>query len=282
MEIKQIGVVGAGQTGCGLAQVLAQAGFAVVMTDVFREQLDRGMAAVTRSLSRSVEKGLLPAAEADGVLSRVATSLDVTDLKSSQLIVESVTEDLEAKQKVFAQLDKLAATDTVLISSTSSLSVTALAAATRRPDRVAGLHFPAPVTSTRAVEVVRGLLTSEDTLRLAKGVVERTGRTPVEVSDYPGFVAYRVLMPLINEAVYVLMEGVASVEAIDTIMKLGLNQPLGPLELADSLGLDNCLALLDTLYRDIGDSRFHACPLLRKMVAGGYLGRKNGRGFYRY
>lgn len=282
MEIRQIGVVGAGQIGSGLAQVLAQAGFAIVMTDVYREQLDRGMVIATRLLSRSVEKGLLPAAEAEACRARISTSLDVTDLKASQLVIESVTEDLEAKKRVFAQLDKVLADEAILASNTSSLSVTGLAATTRRPDRVVGLHFLAPVTSSRAVEVVRGLLTGEEALRAAKTVVERTGRTPVEVSDYPGFVANRVLMPMINEAIYTLMEGVASVEAIDIVMKQGLNQPLGPLELADSLGLDSCLHLLDALYRDTGDPRFRACALLRKMVAGGYLGRKNGRGFYRY
>ncbi len=282
MEICRIGVVGAGQIGSGLVQVLAQAGFMVVMTDVYREQLDRGLAIATRSLSRSVEKGLVPAAEADACLSRISTSLDVTDLKASQLVIESVTEDLEAKKTVFAQLDKVLAAETILASTTSSLSVTGLASTTRRPDRVVGLHFLAPVTSTRAVEVVRGLLTGEEAVRLAKTVVERTGRTPVEVSDYPGFVANRVLMPMINEAIYALMEGVASVEAIDTVMKQGVSQPLGPLELADALGLDSCLQLMDALYRDTGDPRFRACVLLRKMVAGGYFGRKNGRGFYRY
>jgi 3-hydroxybutyryl-CoA dehydrogenase len=225
---------------------------------------------------------LLSAAEADASLERVSTSLDVTDLKASQLVIEAVTEDLEAKKKVFTQLDKVLPPESVLASNTSSLSVTGLAATTRRPDRVVGMHFLAPVVTSRAVEVVRGLLTGEETLRLAKEVIERTGKTPVEVSDYPGFVANRVLMPMINEAIYALMEGVASVEAIDTVMKQGLSQPVGPLELADALGLDSCLHLLDALYGDTGDPRFRACVLLRKMVAGSYLGRKNGRGFYRY
>ena len=282
MEIKKIGVVGAGQMGSGVAQVLAQAGFLVVMHDLYREQLDRGMALISRQLSHNVEKGLIAEEQRFETSSRISISLQMADVRECHFIVESIVEDADAKKSLFVQLDKLLPPEIVLTTTTSSLSVTALAASTHRPAKIAGLHFLSPVPLAKAVEVVRGLSTSEETLRETKSIVERTGKTPVEVSDYPGFVFHRVVLPTINEATYALMEGVATVEAIDTVVKAGLAQPTGPLELADRIGLDTCLYLLESLYRDLGDPKFYPCPLLRKMVAGGYLGRKTGRGFYRY
>lgn len=282
MSIAKTGVIGSGAMGSGIAQVLAQAGFLVVLHDLYREQLDRGMALISRQLGYGVEKGLMAEEQRFEASSRISLSLQIADIRDCHLVVEAITEDAEAKRSLFSQLDKLMPPEVVLSTTTSSLSVTALAASTRRPAKLVGLHFLTPVTTSRAVEVIRGLATSEETLREVKAVVERMGKTPVEVSDSPGFVFDRVALPMINEAICALMEGVATVEAIDAVVKAGLNQPMGPLEVADRIGLDTCLHLLEALHRDVGDPKFRPCPLLRKMVAGGYLGRKAGRGFYRY
>ena len=277
MKIEKIGVVGSGPMGSGIAQVFAQAGFAVVMTDLYRQQLDKGLAEIGRSLGR-----LVSAEHRDEIVSRITTSLDAGAPKDCQLVIEAVTEDAATKRDVLVQLDKIVGAEAVLATTASLVSVTELAAVTRQPSRVIGMHcfFPAPVV--RVIEIVRGLATSDETAQQLKQVIAETGKTPVEVSDSAGYVLGRVLMPMINEAAYTLMEGGATVEAIDTVMKLGGNLSVGPLELADRIGLDVCLSYLEYLNRYSGDLRFRPCPLLRKMVAGGYLGRKSGRGFYRY
>ena len=263
--------------GSGIAQMFAQAGFSVTMTDVYRQQLDKGLAEITRSLSQVVSED-----DRDEIIPRVSTSLDIADLRECDLLIEAVVEDMEVKRDVLAQLDRTVRSDAVLATNTSLLSVTDLAASTQYPARLVGMHLFYPAPSVRVVEIVRGLATAEEAMQTVKQVVEQTGKTPVEVNDYPGFVLSRVLMPMINEAIYALMEGVATVEAIDSIMKLGANYSSGPLEIADKIGLDVCLQHLENLHEGLGDPRFRPCPLLRKMVAGEYLGRKTGRGFYRH
>lgn len=277
MKVEKVGIVGAGQMGSGIAQMFAQAGFSVTMTDVYRQQLDKGLAEITRSLSQVVSED-----DRDEIIPRVSTSLDIADLRECDLLIEAVVEDMEVKRDVLAQLDRTVRSDAVLATNTSLLSVTDLAASTQYPARLVGMHLFYPAPSVRVVEIVRGLATAEEAMQTVKQVVEQTGKTPVEVNDYPGFVLSRVLMPMINEAIYALMEGVATVEAIDSIMKLGANYSSGPLEIADKIGLDVCLQHLENLHEGLGDPRFRPCPLLRKMVAGEYLGRKTGRGFYRH
>lgn len=277
MKVEKVGIVGAGQMGSGIAQMFAQAGFSVTMTDVYRQQLDKGLAEITRSLSQVVSED-----DRDEIIPRVSTSLDIADLRECDLLIEAVVEDMEVKRDVLAQLDRTVRSDAVLATNTSLLSVTDLAASTQYPARLVGMHLFYPAPSVRVVEIVRGLATAEEAVQTVKQVVEQTGKTPVEVNDYPGFVLSRVLMPMINEAIYALMEGVATVEAIDSIMKLGANYSSGPLEIADKIGLDVCLQHLENLHEGLGDPRFRPCPLLRKMVAGEYLGRKTGRGFYRH
>jgi 3-hydroxybutyryl-CoA dehydrogenase len=282
MKIARVGIVGAGQIGSGVAQIFAQAGFIVVMTDIYRQQLDKGLGAMVRNLNRNVNNGVLSAEDRDKTIARVSTSLEIPKLKDSDLVVEAVVEDPEVKSAVFAQVDKSVSPDAILATTTSSLSVTSLAASTQYPARVLGMHFFHPVHSIRAVEVVRGLTTTDEAVTLAKDVLTRAGRSPVEVSDYPGFVVNRILMAMINESSYVVMQGIATVEDIDKALSSGANFPTGPLEMADRIGLDVCLRYLQYFYAELGDSRFRPCPLLKKMVAGGYLGRKSGRGFYRY
>ena len=277
MKVEKVGIVGAGQMGSGIAQMFAQAGFSVTMTDVYRQQLDKGLAEITRSLSQVVSED-----DRDEIIPRVSTSLDIADLRECDLLIEAVVEDMEVKRDVLAQLDRTVRSDAILATNTSLLSVTDLAASTQYPARLVGMHLFYPAPSVRVVEIVRGLATAEEAMQTVKQVVEQTGKTPVEVNDYPGFILSRVLMPMINEAIYALMEGVATVEAIDSIMKLGANYSSGPLEIADKIGLDVCLQHLENLHEGLGDPRFRPCPLLRKMVAGEYLGRKTGRGFYRH
>ncbi|HEX8721244.1 MAG TPA: 3-hydroxybutyryl-CoA dehydrogenase [Pyrinomonadaceae bacterium] len=277
-----IGVVGAGTMGNGIAQVAARAGYAVVLRDVKDEFLQRGMGAIDRSLQRDVDKGRLSEEEKRAVIGRIRTTTELAELSGAAFVVEAITESLEAKREVFRALDEVCGAEAVLASNTSSISITKLGAATRRPDRVIGMHFMNPVPVMKLVEVIRGIATSDETWARTRGLTERMGKTALECNDSPGFVSNRVLMPMINEAIFALYEGVAARESIDGIMKLGMNHPMGPLTLADFIGLDVCLAILNVLHAELGDPKYRPCPLLRKYVDAGWLGRKSGRGFYEY
>jgi len=278
----KIAVVGSGQMGNGIAHVFAVAGFGVTMIDVQRSALDRARATIEKNLSRQVEKKVIDAPTRDAALARIATNESLQSAADAVLIVEAATEKAELKFALFADLDRIAAPDAILASNTSSISITELGARTKRPAQVIGMHFMNPVPMMQLVEVIRGLATSNETTARVLELSRALGKTPVEVNDYPGFVSNRVLMPMINEAVYCLMEGVGSAESIDTVMKLGMNHPMGPLALADLIGLDTCVAILEVLRDGLGDPKYRPCPLLRKYVAAGWLGRKSGRGFYEY
>ena len=278
----RVAVVGAGQMGNGIAHVFAQAGFPVTMIDVSADALANGRATIEKNLARQVKKGTLDEAAQDAALARLTTATALDAAADAALVVEAATENQELKFRIFADLDRLAADGAVLASNTSSISITEIAARTGRPEQVVGMHFMNPVPVMKLVEVIRGLATSDATTQRVLELARALGKTPVEVSDYPGFVANRVLMPMINEAVYCLMEGVGTPEAIDTVMQLGMNHPMGPLALADLIGLDTCVAILEVLQRGLGDPKYRPCPLLRKYVAAGWLGRKSGRGFYAY
>jgi 3-hydroxybutyryl-CoA dehydrogenase len=282
VDINTIGVVGAGTMGSGIAQVFAQAGFAVRLVDVADPLLDRARRAVEKSLDRFVSKGTLPSADRDAALGRLTTATSLDRLVEADFIVEAIVENVEAKQALFTSLDAIAKPEVILASNTSSISITLLGAATKRPDRVLGMHFMNPVPLMTLVELIRGQATSDESMRTGSELCRRLGKTPVEAADFPGFIANRILMPMINEAIYAVMEGVGTPEAIDTVMKLGMNHPMGPLTLADFIGLDVCLAILEVLHDGFGDPKYRACPLLRRMVAAGQLGRKSGRGFYTY
>ncbi|MBI4757999.1 MAG: 3-hydroxybutyryl-CoA dehydrogenase [Chloroflexi bacterium] len=282
MDIVHIAVVGAGTMGNGIAQVFAQAGYTVTMVDVAQAQIDRGLANIQKNLARSVEKGRITAEDKDAALGRITASLSLDDAATANLVVEAVVENARVKAEVFKHLDAICHDETILASNTSSISITAIAANTRRPEKVIGMHFFNPVPVMKLVEIVRGLATEDSTFKAVVELAEKLGKTPVEVNDYPGFVSNRLLMPMINEAAYALMEGVATREAIDTVMKLGMNHPMGPLELADLIGLDTCLHIMEALQEGFADSKYRPCPLLRKMVAAGYLGMKTGKGFYEY
>jgi 3-hydroxybutyryl-CoA dehydrogenase len=282
MAIKKVAVIGAGTMGNGIAQVFAHNGFPVTMIDIKKEFVDRGMAAIEGSLSRLVKKEVIEETDKGKIMGRITTSTALKDAASADLIIEAIFEDFNAKTKVFKELDGACAEEVILASNTSSISITALAAETSRPEQFIGMHFMNPVPVMKLVEVIRGLATNDETTKTVVELSEKLGKIPVEVNDYPGFVSNRVLMPMINEAVYCLMEGVATAEAIDSVMKLGMNHPLGPLALGDLIGLDICLNILQVLHEGLGDPKYRPCPLLIKMVSAGYLGRKAGRGFYNY
>ena len=277
-----IGVVGSGTMGNGIAQVAARAGYAVIMCDVKEEFLLRGMSALDKSLQRDVDKQRLSAEEKTAIIGRIETTTKLETLSSASFVIEAVTEKLNVKTELFKALDRITPGTAVLASNTSSISITKLGATTNRPDKVIGMHFMNPVPVMKLVEVIRGIATSNETYERVRGLTEKLGKTALDCNDSPGFVSNRVLMPMINEAVFTLYEGVATCESIDGIMKLGMNHPMGPLELADFIGLDVCLAILDVLYDGFGDPKYRACPLLKRYVDAGWLGRKTGRGFYEY
>jgi 3-hydroxybutyryl-CoA dehydrogenase len=282
MEIKTVGVVGAGTMGNGIAQVFAQAGFQVRLVDVAQPMLDRARSTIEASLAKLVQKGKLAAADRDGALGRLLVTTSLDALADADYIVEAIVEDEAAKRALFASLDAMARPTTILASNTSSISITRLGASTRRSDRVLGMHFMNPVPLMPLVEMIRGQATSDESMTIASRLCTSLGKTPVEAADFPGFIANRVLMPMINEAIFAVMEGVGTPEAIDTVMKLGMNHPMGPLALADFIGLDVCLSILNVLHDGLGDPKYRPCPLLRRMVDAGRLGRKSGQGFYVY
>jgi 3-hydroxybutyryl-CoA dehydrogenase len=279
---ERIAVVGAGQMGNGIAHVFAQAGFPVTMIDVSADALAGGRATIEKNLDRQMKKGTLDAGQRDATLGRITTAGELAAGRDATLVVEAATENMDLKFRIFHDLDAIASPGTILASNTSSISITDIARRTRRPELVVGMHFMNPVPVMKLVEVIRGLATSDATTDRVLELSRALGKTPVEVNDYPGFVSNRVLMPMINEAVYCVMEGVATPEAVDQVMTLGMNHPMGPLALADLIGLDTCVAILDVMHSGLGDPKYRPCPLLRKYVAAGWLGRKSGRGFYRY
>jgi len=281
-DIRKVAVVGAGTMGNGIVHVFAQNGFDVTMIDVRADALEQARKTITGNFDRQIKKGTIAEADRDAALARISTQTDLAAVGEADLVIEAATENTELKFRIFEQLDAAAPAHAILASNTSSISITEIAARTKRPDRVIGMHFMNPVPVMKLVEIIRGLATSDETARTTVEISERLGKTVAEAQDYPGFVANRILMPMINEAVFCLMEGVATAEAIDTVMKLGMNHPMGPLALADLIGLDTCLAILEVLHRGLGDDKYRPCPLLRKYVASGKLGRKTGEGFYSY
>jgi len=282
MEVRTFGVVGAGQMGNGIAQVAAMSGLQVIMNDIKEEFVQRGLENIKKVLARSVEKGKMSDKDRDAVLGRIQTSVSLKDMASADFVVEAATENESIKFQIFRDLDDICPEHTILATNTSSIPIGRIASQTRRPDKVIGMHFMNPVPVMKLVEVIRSLTTSEETFKLTWALSEKFGKTPAEAADYPGFVANRILMPMINEAVYCLYHGVGTREDIDTVMKLGMNHPMGPLALADLIGLDTCLAIMETLFEGFCDSKYRPCPLLRKYVEAGWLGRKTGRGFYEY
>ncbi|GGB34932.1 3-hydroxybutyryl-CoA dehydrogenase [Virgibacillus dakarensis] len=282
MDIKKVMVIGAGQMGSGIAQVCAQSGFDVFLNDMSEQALEKGMKNIEKLLMRAVEKERITETQKTDTLNRLHPSTTLTDAASCDVVIEAVVENMEVKAKVFAELDNITPKHAILASNTSSLPITEIAGATSRPDQVIGMHFMNPVPIMKLVEIIRGLQTSDETYQTIENMAKQLAKTSVEVSDLPGFAANRILMPMINEAVFALYEGVASVEDIDTVMKLGMNHPMGPLTLADFIGLDTCLYIMEVLYEGFGDSKYRPCPLLRKYVNAGWLGKKSGRGFYQY
>jgi 3-hydroxybutyryl-CoA dehydrogenase len=282
MDVQRMGVVGAGQMGNGIAHVAALAGLEVVLADVAEPLLQKALGTIAKNMDRQVAKGVIGEQDKAAALGRIATTTSLEQFGSCQLVVEAVVEDFAVKAEVFRKLDAIVGPEAILASNTSSISITRLAATTKRPEKFIGMHFFNPVPVMQLVEIVRGIATSEETFATVEALAKKMGKTPVEVRDFPGFVSNRVLMPMINEAIYAVYEGVATPEAVDAVMKLGMNHPMGPLQLADFIGLDTCLAILKVLYEGFGDPKYRPCPLLVKMVDAGFLGRKSGRGFYQY
>jgi len=282
MEVKKFGVIGSGQMGNGIAQVAAASGLEVLMSDIKEEFTEKGKANIAKNLGRLVEKGKLDSTEADATLARVTTTVNLEDMQDVDFVVEAAVEREDLKFKIFQDLDRICKKDVILSTNTSSIPIGRIAAQTGRPDKVIGMHFMNPVPIMKLVEVIRGLATSEDTFKVTWGLCEKFGKTPAEANDFPGFIANRILMPMINEAIFCLYQSVGKPEDIDTVMKLGMNHPMGPLALADLIGLDTCLAIMETLYDGFKDSKYRPCPLLRKYVEAGWLGRKTGKGFYDY
>ncbi|MDM5231683.1 3-hydroxybutyryl-CoA dehydrogenase [Lysinibacillus pakistanensis] len=282
MGIQKVMVIGAGQMGSGIAQVCAQAGYEVKLNDMKQEFFERGLGVITKNLSRDVEKGRKTEEEKAAILSRIMMSLDLQDASDVDIIIEAAVENMEVKQSIFKQIDQIAPAHAILATNTSSLPITEIAAVTNRPEQVIGMHFMNPVPVMKLVEIIRGLATSDEVYKAVEDMTVKLSKTPVEVNDFPGFISNRILLPMINEAIYALYEGVATKEAIDDVMKLGMNHPMGPLTLADFIGLDTCLYIMEILHEGLGDSKYRPCPLLRKYVAAGWLGKKSGRGFYVY
>jgi len=282
MDVRTFGVIGAGQMGSGIAQVAATCGLGVILNDIKQEFVDRGKAGIAANLQRSVDKGKLAAEDREKILGRIQTSIDVKDMAVADMVVEAASENEAIKFKLFQMLDEICGPQVILASNTSSIPIGRIAAHTRRPDKVIGMHFMNPVPVMQLVEVICGLATSEETLTTTWELARRMGKTPARSNDFPGFIANRILLPMINEAVFSLYHGVGTKEDIDTVMKLGMNHPMGPLALADLIGLDTCLAIMNTLHQGLGDSKYRPCPLLRQYVEAGFLGRKTGRGFYTY
>jgi 3-hydroxybutyryl-CoA dehydrogenase len=282
MEVKVFGVVGAGQMGNGIAHVAAAAGLDVIMNDVKKEFVDKGLKTIEKNLDRVVSKGKMTPEDKSAILGRIRPSVDLKDFEGADFVVEAIIENLGLKKQVFEKLDQVMSPGRVIASNTSSISITKLAAFTNRPEKFIGMHFMNPVPIMKLVEVINGLATDSETTNLTLELSKKFGKIPVEAQDFPGFISNRVLMPMINEAIYALFEGVGTVQAIDEVMKLGMNHPMGPLTLADFIGLDTCLAILNVLYEGFGDTKYRPCPLLKKYVDAGYMGKKSGRGFYQY
>lgn len=282
MTIQKVMVIGAGQMGSGIAQVCAQAGFDVKLNDIKEEFSQRGIEVITKNLKRDVEKGRKTEEEKYAILNRISKSLSLEDASNVDIVIEAAVENMEIKQSIFKQLDDIAPEHTILATNTSSLPITEIAAVTKRPEKVIGMHFMNPVPVMQLVEIIRGLATADEVYIAVEEMTKQLLKTPVEVNDFPGFISNRILLPMINEAIYALHEGVATKEAIDNVMKLGMNHPMGPLTLADFIGLDTCLSIMEILHDGLGDSKYRPCPLLRKYVAAGWLGKKSGRGFYIY